>query len=90
MYIRWTENPYFESFGAGEVDESGQAWAGYSRIELANLNVETSGNVLRQIYSPAHIVNINDIENLPDFDYDPMKISNQSGFHTIRIEEGQE
>ena len=89
MYIRWTENPYFESFGAGEVDESGQAWAGYSRIELASLNVQTSGNVLRQIYSPAHIININDIGNLPDFDYDPMKISNQSGFHTIRIEEGQ-
>ena len=90
MYIRWTENPYSESFGVGEVDASGQVWAGYSRIELSKLDIEKSGNVFRQIYSPAHIINMNEIGNLSDFDYDPMKISNQTGFHTIRIGENQE
>ena len=90
MYIRWTENPYSESFGVGEVDESGQVWAGYSRIELSKLDIEKSGNVFRQIYSPAHIINMNEIGNLSDFDFDPMKISNQTGFHTIRIGENEE
>ncbi|MBE76334.1 MAG: hypothetical protein CMG41_01150 [Candidatus Marinimicrobia bacterium] len=90
MYIRWTENPYSESFGVGEVDASGQVWAGYSRIELSKLDIEKSGNVFRQIYSPAHIINMNEIGNLPDFDFDPMKVSNQTGFHTIRIGEDQE
>jgi len=90
MYIRWTENPYSESFGVGEVDESGQVWAGYSRIELSKLDIEKSGNVFRQIYSPAHIINMNEIGNLSDFDFDPMKVSNQTGFHTIRIGEDQE
>ena len=33
---------------------------------------------------------IQNFENLPDFNYDPFKISNQSGFHTIKLEEGSE
>ena len=31
-----------------------------------------------------------DFENLPDFNYDPFKISNQSGFHTINFQEDSE
>ena len=47
LYIRWTENPYFDNPNAtGEIDESGQVWSGFSRIELAEINVEKSGNMM--------------------------------------------
>jgi len=90
MYLRWTENPFSESSVIGEVDELGQVWAGFSRIELAKIHIEKSGNVFRQIYNPAHIINTEDFTNLSDFDFDSMKVSNQTGFHTIQIEEFQQ
>jgi len=90
MYIRWTENPFVDSFGAGEIDEFGKMWDGYSRIELARLDVEKSGNVFRQVFNPAQIIDVNDLGNLPDFDFDAFKISNQSGFHTIELGTRQE
>ena len=88
LYIRWTENPYFDNPNAtGEIDESGQVWSGFSRIELAEINVEKSGNVFRRLSSPAQIVKMEDFKDIPDFDYDPYKISNQTGFHTINFDE---
>ena len=83
MYIRWTENPFAESYGGGEIDEFGRICDGYSRIELARLDIEQSGNVFRQAFNPAHIIDVNELGNLSDFDFDPFKISSQSGFHTI-------
>ena len=90
VYYRWSENPFVESFGDGEIDEFGRMWNGYSRIELAQLDVKKSGNVFRQLTNPAQIIDKNDFRNLPDFDFDPFKISNQSGFHTIQFRETQE
>ena len=90
LYMRWTENPYSDALVTGEIDENGQVWSGFSRIELAEIDVERTGNVFRQIYNPAQIVKKEDFENLPDFNYDPFKISNQSGFHTINFKEGSE
>ena len=90
LYIRWTASPYAESFSSGEVDENGQTWSGFSRIELAEINVNKSGNVFRQIYNPAQVVKKEDFKDLPDFNYDPFKISRQSGFHTIDFRESAE
>ena len=90
VYYRWSENPFVESFGDGEIDEFGRMWNGYSRIELAQLDVKKSGNVFRKLTNPAQIIDKNDFGNLPDFDFDPFKISNQSGFHTIQFGETQE
>ena len=90
VYYRWSENPFVESFGDGEIDEFGRMWNGYSRIELAQLDVKKSGNVFRQLTNPAQIIDKNDFGSLPDFDFDPFKISNQSGFHTIQFGETQE
>tara|TARA_B100000575_G_scaffold279586_1_gene268118 strand:+ start:70 stop:2295 length:2226 start_codon:yes stop_codon:yes gene_type:complete len=90
LYIRWTENPYSDAGVTGEIDENGHVWSGFSRIELAEIDVEKTGNVFRQLYNPAQIVKKEDFENLPDFNYDPFKISNQSGFHTINFQEGSE
>ncbi|MBT5734201.1 hypothetical protein HOI27_05310 [bacterium] len=90
LYIRWTESPYADSFSSGEVDENGQTWSGFSRIELAEINVNKSGNVFRQIYNPARLVKKENFKDLPDFNYDAFKISNQSGFHTIDMREMDE
>ena len=90
VYYRWSENPFVESFGDGEIDEFGRMWNGYSRIELAQLDVKKSGNVFRQLTNPAQIIDKNDFGNLPDFDFDPFMISNQAGFHTIQFGETQE
>ena len=90
VYYRWSENPFVESFGDGEIDEFGRMWNGYSRIELAQLEVKKSGNVFRKLTNPAQIIDKDDFGNLPDFDFDPFKISNQSGFHTIQFGETQE
>ena len=90
LYMRWTENPYSDAIVTGEVDENGHVWSGFSRIELAEIDVEKTGNVFRQLYNPAQIIKKEDFENLPDFNYDPFKISNQSGFHTINFQEGSE
>ena len=87
LYIRWTESPYADSFSSGEVDENGQTWSGFSRIELAEINVNKSGNVFRQIYNPAQVVKKENFKDLPDFNYDAFKISNQIGFHTIDMRE---
>ena len=66
LYIRWTENPYADNPNAtGEIDQNGQVWSGFSRIELAEINVNKAGNVFRQIYNPAQIVKKEDFENLP-------------------------
>ena len=90
LYIRWTESPYVDVLTSAEVDENGQIWSGFSRIELAEINVQKSGNVFRQIYNPAQIIKKEDFENLPAFNYDPFKISNQAGFHTINMLESVE
>ena len=66
---------------------SGQVWSGFSRIELAEINVEKSGNVFRRLSSPVQIVKMEDFKDIPDFNYDPYKISNQTGFHTINFDE---
>ena len=90
MYLRWTEDPFSESSAVGEIDEFGQVWTGFSRIELAKFDIEKTGNVFRQIYNPAHIIKIDDFSNLSDFDFDSMKVSHQTGFHTIKFEEVQQ
>ena len=91
LYIRWTENPYFDNPNAtGEIDEDGQVWSGFSRIELAELSVEKSGNVFRSISRPAQIVKTKDFEHLMDFEHDPYKISKQAGLHTINFLEESE
>ena len=69
------------------MDENGQSWSGFSRIELAEISVNESGNVFRQVYNPAQLVKKEDFKDLPEFNYDAFKISNQSGFHTIDMRE---
>ena len=52
--------------------------------------MKKSGNVFRKLTNPAQIIDKDDFGDLPAFDFDPFKISNQSGFHTIQFGETQE
>ena len=83
LYIRWTENPFSESYTTAEIDEFGNVWSGFSRIELAEIKIDRTENVFRQLSNPADFVKKEDFKNISDFDYDPFKVSNQAGFHTI-------
>ena len=87
LYIRWTENPFSESYTTAEIDEFGNVWSGFSRIELAEIKIDRTENVFRQLSNPADFVKKEDFKNISDFDYDPFKVSNQAGFHTINFHE---
>ena len=90
MYYLWSEDPFGGSSEADEIDDLGRSWNGWSKIELARLDVEKSGNVFRQFTNPAQIIDREDFGDLPDFDFDPYKKSHQSGFHSLNFEDSQE
>ena len=73
--------------GAGVIDEFGNVWSGFSRIELAEIEIDRAENVFRQLSDPADFVKKEDFKNISDFDNDPFKVSNQAGFHTINFHE---
>ena len=87
MYYLWSEDPFGGSNEADEIDELGRSWNGWSKIELARLDVEKSGNVFRQFTNPAQIVDRHDFGDLPDFDFDPFYINTQSGIQTLDLRE---
>ena len=89
VFLRWTEHPLDESLSSvfGTPDSLGQIWVGYSRLDLADIDIERSGNVFRQLISPPRTVHLNELGVLPDFDFEPYKLSNQSGLQTIDFRE---
>ena len=85
LFLRWSEHPFDETLSSvfGAPDSLGQVWVGYSRLDLAEIDVEKSGNVLRQLIYPPQIVHLNDLGIIPDFNFDPFRVSAQSGMQTI-------
>ena len=90
LYIRWTENPFSETYSTVEIDDLGRVWSGFSRIELAEIKIDRAENVFRQLSNPVSIVKKENFKNLSDFDFDPFKVSNQAGFHTINFIESSD
>ena len=89
LFLRWTEHPFDETLSSvfGTPDSLGQLWVGYSRLDLAEINIEKSGNVFRQLIFPPQIVHLRDLGVLPEFNFDPFKVSAQSGLQTIDFRE---
>ena len=89
LFLRWTEHPFDEILSSvfGTPDSLGQLWVGYSRLDLAEINIEKSGNIFRQLISPPQIVHLKDLGILPEFNFDPLKVSAQSGLQTIDFRE---
>ena len=91
IHIRWTEHPFDpDNTANGSPDENNEAWVGLNRIELKSLEVTDDGNVFRILTQPVHTIELRDIGNHPDFNYDPFRVSTQTGIQTIDLREMSE
>jgi hypothetical protein len=91
IHIRWTEHPFDPDLTPnGPPDENNEAWVGLNRIELKTLEVTDDGNVFRILTQPVHTIELRDIGNHPDFNYDPFRVSTQTGIQTIDLREMSE
>ena len=90
IYIRWTEHPYNETLtlNNANLDDNNEAWVGLNRLELSSINIEEdNGGVLRKLTNPVHQIELRDIKDQPDFDFDPFRVSTQKGIQTIDLRE---
>ena len=88
IYIRWTEHPYNSDWTQnGPPDENNEAWVGLNKIELTSLDVTPSSGVFRKLTQPVHTIELRDIGNHPDFDFEPLRVSAQKGIQTIDLME---
>jgi hypothetical protein len=91
IHIRWTEHPYNPNFTSnGPPDENNEAWVGLNRIELKSLEMIDNGNVFRILTQPVQIIELKDIGNNADFNFDPFRVSTQTGIQTIDLREMSE
>jgi hypothetical protein len=89
VYIRWTEHPYDSDYTANNnyLDTLNQAWIGFNRLELNSIEIDGSNNIFRKLSSPTHEIELKDVKNVQEFNYDPFYVSNQKGLHTIDLRE---
>jgi len=89
VYIRWTEHPYDSDYTQNNsyLDTLNQAWVGLNRIELTNVDIQAENGVFKKLTTPVRSIELRDIGEHPDFDFDPFYISAQSGIHTIDLRE---
>ena len=88
IYIRWTEHPYNADWTQnGPPDDNNEAWVGLNKIELTSLDVTPSAGVFRKLTQPVHTIELRDIGNHPDFDFEPFRVSTQKGIQTLDLME---
>ena len=69
------------------LDSQNQAWVGLNRIELTSVDMQSENNTLRKITNSAKSIELRDIGDHPDFNFDPFYISNQVGIQTLDLRE---
>ncbi len=89
IYIRWTEHPYdsFQTPNNGNLDSLNQAWLGLNRIELTSVDIQQENSVFKKLANPVKTIELREIKEHPDFDFDPFYINNQIGIQTIDLRE---
>ena len=89
IYIRWTEHPYdsFQTPNNGNLDSLNQAWLGLNRIELTSVDIQQENSVFKKLANPVKTIELREIKEHPDFDFDPFYINNQIGIQTIDLGE---
>ena len=89
IYIRWTEHPFDSDLtpNNSNLDSQNQAWVGLNRIELTSINTYSENNLMRRLANPTKSIELRDIGNHPDFDFDPFYINNQIGIQTLDLRE---
>ena len=58
-----------------------------NRIELTSIDVQSENGVFKKLTQPVKTVELRDIGDHPDFDFDPFHISTQSGIQTLDLRE---
>ena len=89
VFIRWSEHPYLSDFtpNNGTLDENNEAWVGLNRIELSSVEITAENSVFKKLTKPVKEVQLKNIGKDPDFNFDPFKISTQSGIQTLDLRE---
>ena len=89
VFIRWSEHPYSAAFtpNNGTLDENNEAWVGLNRIELSSVEITAENGVFKKLTNPVKEVKLKNIGEDPDFNFDPFKISTQSGIQTLDLRE---
>ena len=89
VYVRWSEHPYDSDFTANGnyLDTLNQAWIGLNRIELESVDIGQEEGIFRRLTQPVKSVKLKDIQDNPDFDFDPFYVNSQIGIHTLNLRE---
>jgi len=89
VYIRWTEHPYNSEWTQNNsyLDTLNEAWVGLNRIELTSIDIQSENGVFKKLTQPVKTVELRNIGDHPDFDFDPFRITTQSGIQTLDLRE---
>ena len=88
IYVRWTEHPYdSDETAVGVPDENNEAWVGFNRLELQSIDIVQNNGLLRILDGPIKSIKFKDIGDDPDFNYEPLRISTQTGIQTLDLRE---
>ena len=88
IFIRWTEHFYNSDWTPnGPPDDNNEAWVGLNKIELTSIDVTPGAGVFRKLTQPIHSIELRDIGNHPDFDFEPFRVSTQKGIQTLDLRE---
>ena len=88
VHVRWTEHPFNSDWTKDGVPDSlNEAWVGLSRLELNSIEVSNKNGILGRLLNPKKKIDIKEIDNIPDFNFDSLRVSTQSGLNTIDLKE---
>ena len=88
IYVRWTEHPYdADETTIGIPDENNEAWVGLNRLELQPIDIVENNGIFRILDGPIKSIRFKDIGDDPDFNYEPLRISTQTGIQTLDLRE---
>jgi hypothetical protein len=89
VYVRWTEHPYNSEWTQNNsyLDTLNEAWVGLNRIELTSIDIQAENGVFKKLTQPVSTVELRDIGDHPDFNFDPFHVSTQSGIQTLDLRE---
>ena len=90
--IRWSEHPYDSEYTPNNstLDENNEAWIGLNRIELTSIEISAEKSIFDKLANPVKEIQLKDIGQDPDFNFEPFRVSTQSGIQTLDLRELEE
>ena len=92
IFIRWSEHPYSSGYtpNSSYLDENNEAWVGLNRIELTSVEISSENGVFKKLTNPVKEIQLKNIGQDPDLNFDPFRVSTQSGIQTLDLRELEE